>query len=126
MFEQYQGDRVALFGKDDRQKNPYAITARSTYADPLVTIGAEHRAGKGSRNDSNISVQLNYRLGESWQAQMVPLRWQQAVRWRVAVMIWWNVITRLCWVSETDVNPIGIAGSNDRKCLWKRSKWMHR
>ncbi|QXT43084.2 ZirU family protein [Serratia fonticola] len=73
MFEQYRGDEVALFGKDDRQKNPYAITAGITYTPlPLITIGAEHRAGKGSRNDSSISMQLNYRLGESWQAQIDP------------------------------------------------------
>ncbi|VTR48614.1 Invasin [Serratia fonticola] len=31
MFEQYRGDEVALFGKDDRQKNPYAVTAGINY-----------------------------------------------------------------------------------------------
>ncbi|WP_431221779.1 ZirU family protein [Serratia sp. L9] len=73
IYEKYQGDEVALFGKDDRQKDPYAITAGINYTPiPLLTIGAEHRAGKGSRNDTNISVQMNYRLGEPWQTQIDP------------------------------------------------------
>ncbi|MGP2411530.1 inverse autotransporter beta domain-containing protein [Yersinia sp. 2553 StPb PI] len=73
MYEKYRGDDVALFGKDNRQKNPYAITAGVNYTPiPLVTIGAEHRAGKGSKNDSNINFQLNYRLGESWQSHISP------------------------------------------------------
>lgn len=73
MYEHYWGNEVALFGKDDRQKDPYAFTAGINYTPiPLITIGAEHRAGKGGRNDSNISVQLNYHLGEPWQTQIDP------------------------------------------------------
>ncbi|CNI76610.1 invasin [Yersinia similis] len=73
MYEKYRGDEVALFGKDNRQKNPHAITAGVNYTPiPLVTIGAEHRAGKGGQNDSNINFQLNYRLGETWQSHIDP------------------------------------------------------
>ncbi|VEE71100.1 YrIlm family inverse autotransporter adhesin [Yersinia pseudotuberculosis] len=73
MYEKYRGDDVALFGKDNRQKNPHAITAGVNYTPiPLVTIGAEHRAGKGGQNDSNINFQLNYRLGETWQSHIDP------------------------------------------------------
>ncbi|WP_413251564.1 YrIlm family inverse autotransporter adhesin [Yersinia massiliensis] len=73
MYEKYRGDDVALFGKDDRQKNPDAITAGVNYTPiPLVTVGVEHRAGKGSHNDSSFNLQLNYRLGESWQSQINP------------------------------------------------------
>ncbi|MFC0225469.1 ZirU family protein [Serratia aquatilis] len=73
MYEQYWGDEVALFGKDDRQKNPYAVTAGINYTPiPLITIGAEYRAGKGGSNDANLSVQLNYRFGEPWSAQIDP------------------------------------------------------
>lgn len=73
MFEQYKGDDVALFGKDNRQKNPHAITAGLNYTPiPLLTVGAEHRAGKGSNTDSSINFQLNYRLGESWQSHIDP------------------------------------------------------
>ncbi|EKN4774952.1 inverse autotransporter beta domain-containing protein, partial [Yersinia enterocolitica] len=73
MYEKYHGDEVALFGKDNRQKNPHAITAGVNYTPiPLVTIGAEHRAGKGGQKDSSINLQLNYRLGETWQSHIDP------------------------------------------------------
>lgn len=73
MYEKYRGEEVALFGKDNRQKNPYAVTAGVNYTPiPLLTVGAEHRAGKGSKNDSSLNVLLNYRLGESWQSHINP------------------------------------------------------
>lgn len=73
IYEQYRGEEVALFGKDNRQKNPYALMAGINYTPiPLLTIGAEHRAGKDNQNDSSINAQLNYRLGESWQSHIAP------------------------------------------------------
>ncbi|HHX3467326.1 TPA: Ig-like domain-containing protein [Enterobacter asburiae] len=73
MYEQYQGDEVALFGKDNRQKDPWAFTGGITYTPvPLFTLGAQHRAGKDGQNDSQLSLQLNYRLGESWNKQLDP------------------------------------------------------
>lgn len=73
MYEKYRGEEVALFGKDNRQKNPHAVTAGVNYTPiPLLTVGAEHRAGKGSKNDSSINFQFNYRLGESWQSHINP------------------------------------------------------
>ncbi|HHU4047297.1 TPA: invasin domain 3-containing protein [Enterobacter cloacae] len=73
MYEQYQGDEVALFGKDNRQKDPWAFTGGVTYTPvPLFTIGAQHRAGKDGKSDSQLSLQLNYRLGESWNKQLDP------------------------------------------------------
>ncbi|WP_049615212.1 invasin-like inverse autotransporter protein, partial [Yersinia pekkanenii] len=73
MYEKYRGDEVALFGKDDRQKNPHALTMGVNYTPvPLVTLGAEHRVGKGNTNDTNVNVQLNYRMGERWSAQIDP------------------------------------------------------
>lgn len=73
MYEQYQGDEVALFGKDNRQQDPWAFTGGITYTPvPLFTVGAQHRAGKDGLNDSQLSLQLNYRLGESWNKQLDP------------------------------------------------------
>ncbi|HDL6964634.1 TPA: inverse autotransporter beta domain-containing protein, partial [Yersinia enterocolitica] len=73
MYEKYRGDEVALFGRDNRQKNPDALTAGLNYTPvPLVTLGVEHRAGHGSQNDSSINLQLNYRLGASWQSHIDP------------------------------------------------------
>ncbi|WP_449546860.1 YrIlm family inverse autotransporter adhesin, partial [Lelliottia amnigena] len=73
MYEKYRGKEVALFGKNNRQKNPHALTAGVNYTPfPLLTVGAEHRVGKGSKNDSSLSLQFNYRLGESWQSHIIP------------------------------------------------------
>ncbi|CNI67142.1 Ig-like domain-containing protein [Yersinia pekkanenii] len=73
MYEKYLGDDVALFGKDNRQKDPYAVTAGVNYTPiPLITIGVDHRAGKNSNNDTTIGLQLTYRLSQSWQSQITP------------------------------------------------------
>ncbi|VXC55500.1 conserved hypothetical protein [Enterobacterales bacterium 8AC] len=73
IYEQYWGNEVALFGKDDRQKNPYAFTMGINYTPiPLITLAVEQRAGKGGRNDTNLSVQLNYHMGEPWQTHIDP------------------------------------------------------
>src|SRR5471030_759807 len=73
MYEKYQGDEVALFGKDNRQKDPWAFTGVVTYTPvPLVTVGAQHRAGKDGQNDSQVLLEMNYRLGESLSKQMDP------------------------------------------------------
>lgn len=41
VYEQYYGDEVALFDKDDRQSNPHAITAGLNYTPfPLMTFSA--------------------------------------------------------------------------------------
>nr|WP_276513587.1 inverse autotransporter beta domain-containing protein [Winslowiella toletana] len=71
MYEQYQGNEVALSGKDNRQKNPWAFTGGVSYTPfPLLTVGAEHRAGKNGQQDSQLSLALNYRLGEAWHKQL--------------------------------------------------------
>jgi len=73
MYEHYFGEEVALFGKECRKKDPFALTAGLNYTPiPLLTLGAEHRLGKGSYSDSSIRLQLNYRLGEAWQRQVDP------------------------------------------------------
>ncbi|HHH2110507.1 TPA: YrIlm family inverse autotransporter adhesin, partial [Yersinia enterocolitica] len=73
MYEKYLGEEVALFGKDNRQKNPQAVTVGINYTPiPLLTVGAEHRGGNGNNNDSSINVQLNYRIGDSWQSHIDP------------------------------------------------------
>ncbi|WP_127956645.1 invasin domain 3-containing protein [Serratia microhaemolytica] len=73
MFEHYFGHEVALFGKDNRQKNPYALTAGLSYTPvPLLSFAAEHRIGKGGESDSLLSMQLNYRFGDSWQSHLDP------------------------------------------------------
>ena len=70
MYEKYRGDEVALFGKDNLQSDPYAITAGLTYTPvPLVTAGVEHRVGKGGQDDTQFTLEFNYQLGTPWGEQ---------------------------------------------------------
>ncbi|EGC4270879.1 hypothetical protein JNC30_004660 [Salmonella enterica] len=79
-YEQYYGDEVALFGRDNRQKNPHAITAGINYTPiPLLTFSTERRQGKADENDTRFGVDMNYQLGVPWQQQInsdavVPMR----------------------------------------------------
>ncbi|EPC4488026.1 inverse autotransporter beta domain-containing protein [Serratia liquefaciens] len=70
-YEKYYGDEVALFGKDHRQKNPYAITLGVNYTPiPLVTLNLEKRQGKNDENDTRLSIEINYQLGVPWVRQL--------------------------------------------------------
>ncbi|HAT3810721.1 TPA: hypothetical protein I8608_003622 [Morganella morganii] len=71
IWEQYYGDNVGLFGKDNLQKNPYAATAGVNYSPfPLLKFDADHRLGKGGKNDSRFGVSLNYALGVPLDTQL--------------------------------------------------------
>ncbi|ACY85867.1 ZirU family protein [Edwardsiella piscicida] len=73
VYEQYIGENVALFGKENLQRNPYALTAGVNYTPfPLLTVGVDERLGKAGRNDTQFSIQLSYRPGLSWQSQIDP------------------------------------------------------
>lgn len=73
VYEKYRGENVALFGKGSQAKNPYAVTVGVSYTPiPLITLGAGYRAGKGNNEDTSINLQVNYRLGDSWQKQIDP------------------------------------------------------
>lgn len=70
-YEKYRGDQVALFGKDNRQKDPSALTMGVNYTPvPLVTLGTHYRTGSGGNNETQFNLQLNYRLGEKWSDQL--------------------------------------------------------
>ncbi|MDE9566171.1 Ig-like domain-containing protein [Xenorhabdus bovienii] len=70
-YEQYYGDQVALFGKENRQSQPHAFTAGLTYTPvPLITIGAEKRQGKSGKNEDRLNLQINYQFGVPWRQQI--------------------------------------------------------
>lgn len=72
-YEQYYGNEVALSGKDNRQRNPYAVTGGVNYTPfPLLTFSAERRQGKSGENDSRFGVTVNYQPGVAWQQQINP------------------------------------------------------
>lgn len=73
VYEQYYGDEVALFDKDDRQSNPHAITAGLNYTPfPLMTFSAEQRQGKQGENDTRFAVDFTWRPGSAMQKQLDP------------------------------------------------------
>ncbi|MCY6766981.1 Ig-like domain-containing protein [Escherichia coli] len=73
VYEQYYGDEVALFDKDDRQNNPHAITAGLNYTPfPLMTFSAEQRQGKQGENDTRFAVDFTWQPGSAMQKQLDP------------------------------------------------------
>lgn len=73
VYEQYYGDEVALFDKDDRQSNPHAITAGLNYTPfPLMTFSAEQCQGKQGENDTRFAVDFTWQPGSAMQKQLDP------------------------------------------------------
>ena len=73
MYEQYYGEKVALFGKDNLQKDPRAITASIDYTPvPLFTVKAEHKRGQDSKKETKAELTMNYRIGMPLKDQIDP------------------------------------------------------
>ncbi|WP_282807777.1 inverse autotransporter beta domain-containing protein, partial [Hafnia alvei] len=71
VYEQYYGDRVGLFGKDNQQKDPVAVTAGVNYSPfPLMKFNIDHRMGKSNQNDTRFGIDLNYVLGAPLSQQL--------------------------------------------------------
>lgn len=72
-YEKYYGNEVGLFGKNNRQKDPYAITAGINYTPfPLLTFNTEYREGTSGAKDARIGIQMNYHPNTPWQQQINP------------------------------------------------------
>lgn len=64
-YEQYYGDKVALFGHDSLQKNARALTAGVTWTPvPLLTLGVDQRTGREGKSETEFNLALNYRFGD--------------------------------------------------------------
>ena len=73
VYEQYYGDEVALSDKDNRQRDPHAVTLGVNYTPvPLVTLSAEQREGSSDDDDTRVGLEMNYQLGVPWQHQIDP------------------------------------------------------
>ncbi|MWN89136.1 hypothetical protein GQ597_00155 [Gilliamella sp. Pra-s65] len=73
MYEQYYGDKVALFGKDNLQKDPRAVTVGIDYTPvPLFTIKAEHKLGQDNKKATKAELTMNYRIGTPLKDQLDP------------------------------------------------------
>ncbi|MFM5622554.1 inverse autotransporter beta domain-containing protein, partial [Aeromonas veronii] len=65
-FEQYFGERVALFNDDgsEGQKNPHSINIGVNYTPvPLLAFEVGHKFGSSGVNDTTAGVSLNYKFG---------------------------------------------------------------
>lgn len=77
-WEQYFGDEVALFGRDQRQRDPYAATVGLNYTPiPLVTAGVDYKQGKSGTNETQLNMQFNYQFGTPWAQQISSERVRQ-------------------------------------------------
>ena len=73
MYEQYFGDKVALFGTDNLQKDPYAVTIGVDYTPvPLFTIKGEHKQGEDANRQAKVELTMNYRVGVPLKDQLDP------------------------------------------------------
>ncbi|EFB2837962.1 MULTISPECIES: intimin-like inverse autotransporter SinH [Escherichia] len=71
VFEQYYGDEVALFGTDNLEKDPYAVTLGVNYQPvPLLTVGADYKAGTGDNSDLSVNATINYQFGVPLKDQL--------------------------------------------------------
>ncbi|MDF7670027.1 inverse autotransporter beta domain-containing protein [Orbaceae bacterium ESL0721] len=79
VYEQYFGDKVALFGKDNLQKNPRAVTLGLDYTPvPLFTVKADHKRGQDGKKDTRAQLTMNYRIGTPFKDQIDPSMVQNA------------------------------------------------
>ncbi|MBF9083000.1 inverse autotransporter beta domain-containing protein [Escherichia coli] len=70
-FEKYYGKNVGLFGSDNLQENPYAVTGGFSYTPvPLIKFSAQHKQGQSNVHDTTFGVEFNYRPGVSLAEQL--------------------------------------------------------
>ncbi len=70
-FEKYYGKNVGLFGSDNLQENPYAVTGGISYTPvPLIKFSAQHKQGQSNVHDTTFGVEFNYRPGVSLVEQL--------------------------------------------------------
>ncbi|HEN3637890.1 TPA: inverse autotransporter beta domain-containing protein [Yersinia enterocolitica] len=73
VYEKYYGDEVALFGKDNLQKSPHAVTVGLDYTPfPLSTLKVKHKMGSEGKNESQVELQLSYQIGTPLSKQLDP------------------------------------------------------
>lgn len=72
-YEKYYGNEVALFGKDNRQRNPQALTAGINYTPvPLLTLNIDQQLGAAGKSDTRFGASVSYQIGVPWQRQFDP------------------------------------------------------
>ncbi|MBJ3590099.1 inverse autotransporter beta domain-containing protein [Salmonella enterica subsp. enterica serovar Saintpaul] len=73
VYEQYSGNDVALFSRDDRSDDPKVVTLGVNYTPvPLVTFGMDFRQGQNSQSDTKFNLAFSYRPGVPLSRQLDP------------------------------------------------------
>ncbi|MFP2240975.1 Ig-like domain-containing protein [Pseudescherichia vulneris] len=73
MYEQYYGDKVALFDKDHLQSNPSAVTLGLNYTPfPLITASIDYKRGQDSMDETQFGINFRYTLGQKFDDQISP------------------------------------------------------
>ncbi|WP_330985363.1 MULTISPECIES: Ig-like domain-containing protein [Enterobacterales] len=73
MYEQYYGDKVALFDKDHLQSNPSAVTLGLNYTPfPLITASMDYKRGQDSMDETQFGINFRYTLGQKFEDQISP------------------------------------------------------
>jgi len=71
MYEQYYGNKVALFDKDHLQNNPSAVTVGLNYTPvPMITAGIDYKRGQDSMDETVFNLNFRYAIGQSLQSQL--------------------------------------------------------
>ncbi len=71
VYEQYYGDQVALFGTDDLEEDPSAVTLGVDYTPvPLVTLGVSYKKGNSDSNEVVANAAVNYQIGVPLSKQL--------------------------------------------------------
>ncbi|WP_145525966.1 inverse autotransporter beta domain-containing protein [Yersinia rohdei] len=73
VYEKYYGDEVALFGKENLQSDPHAVTLGVDYTPvPLLTLKVSHKEGQGGKSENKADLLLSYQLGTPLAKQLDP------------------------------------------------------
>ena len=73
VYEQYYGDEVALFGTDDLQEDPSAVTIGVDYTPvPLITMGVGYKKGNTDSTELTADIALDYHIGVPIAKQLDP------------------------------------------------------
>ncbi|WP_340613571.1 inverse autotransporter beta domain-containing protein [Xenorhabdus thailandensis] len=72
-YEQYFGDKVTLFNRDTKQKNPSLAKFGLTYTPiPLITMGVDYKQGESGHTETQFLANLNYKFGVPFSIQLSP------------------------------------------------------
>lgn len=72
-YEQYYGNKVALFDTDHLQKDPRSLSADLTWTPvPLVTFSAGRRQGQNSHYETELGLNFTLSPDLTWQQQIDP------------------------------------------------------